>query len=250
MTEQFGAIKETQPIKQQLEAVAEAIWTGRDFEDRIDGMSNPWALYDLASKTFFQDTVEIERALQNNGLCESCSITCLELVRQRQHMPSGVFKSDVHCLLDWKKDMREDHDYSEVDTQQLDYSLTILKPGHDTRSEGVLISTIGRDAIIDVKEVTLTEDAIAFLYTTAYGKDFIEEMTNYMTSGPVRIVLFNRQNIGQELNRTKKIIRAQLNTASPMQNNIHMPDSFHEALAQIAYFFPEHRQLLMRELHD
>ena len=233
-------------IKKDIETVASSIWCGELMNDSIRNIRQPWSFYEIASKTQFQQSDSILTALQNIDGCETCKACCSELIRSKEHMPSEIFASDECCLLDWKQDMRKDHhSYEEVTERQLDFTMSILKPGHDSNTRSSLL--LASDAIIVAeKTVKLTPDDVAFLYTSAYGKDFIEDLIEYMTSDEVEILLLNSPDIGSRQNDIKHQVRSSLRSDSPMNNNLHLPDSFHESLAQLTYFFPEESNLYAR----
>jgi len=239
--------KSPAPLKQQVERIASDIWFDSLKESDLNNFQNPWALYELASKTQFRNTAGIELALNNNDMCGTCQACCIELIQSRQHMPAEIFKSDECCLLAWKQEMRENHDEVTEPGPQLDYTITILKPDSDPNAELAIISALSPGEIIASKEVKLSDSDIAFLYTSAYGKDFIDNLLEYMTSGSVKILLLYRPDIGIDQNKLKKAVRLSLETSDPLRNNIHFPDSIHESLAQSTYFFPEESQIYVKQ---
>jgi len=228
-------------VKKDIERTATDIWTGDFTPESLSSFDNPWALHEIASKTHFQDTEHIEEFLMaSETMCDDCRTLCLCLIQDKQHMPADVFVKDDCCLLEWKQAMRADH-HSDTENEepQLDFTITIVKPGAHSDTKDALLSVVGEDAVISSTKKKLTLDDIAFLYTSAYGADFIKNLTEYMTADEVEILLLHTPAIGELQNNLKKQVRRNLQTTDPLRNNIHFPDSFHESLAQSVYFFPE-----------
>ena len=238
-------LKEGAGVKQQIESVASGMWCGEIDTDALRQIDNPWALYEIASKTQFRCTDAILNAFSESQ-CDTCSQCCKELIKSKDHMPPEIFLSDSCCLLGWKQKMRENHDFYETPVRQLDFTMTILKPGHDENTRKALSSFVGDEAIIAEKSMTLNSADVAFLYTSAYGQDFMQDLMDYMKSDTVQILLLNMPDIGKGQNDLKRELRTRLSCPDPMRNNVHFPDSFHEALAQSTYFFPEESSLYVR----
>lgn len=239
-------ILESRPgVKQRIEAVASDIWCGKIDADALAQIVNPWALYEVASKTQFRHTDEI-LSIFSNLQCDTCSQYCIKLVESQEHMPPDIFLSDSCCLLEWKLQMRENHDFYKIPTRQLDFTMTILKPDCDKNTRKVLSSLVGDEAIIAEKDIVLDSADIVFLYTSAYGQDFMHNLIDYMKSDTVQVLLLNIPDIGKNQNELKRKIRSHLSCSDPMRNSIHFPDSFHESLAQSTYFFPAESRLYVR----
>lgn len=235
------------PIKQRLEAIATGIWLDDVDRESLKEITNPWAFYEIASKTQFRRTDDILSELtQLTGLCDRCVGCCRELITAKEHMPVDVFVSDECCLLDWKKEMRQNHDYFENTGPQLDFTIAIIKPNNDPNTLQTLQDVLSEGQIVAAIDKQLTEEDIAFLYTSAYGRQFMQELIGYMTSIPVQVLLLRDNDIGLRQNEMKTQIRLRLTAPDKLHNNIHFPDSFHESLAQSTYFFPKESRIYAR----
>lgn len=238
-------LKEEVRVKQQIESVASDMWCGEVDTDTLRQIDSPWALYEIASKTQFRYTDEI-LGVFTDSQCDTCSQCCIELIESQEHMPPEIFLSDSCCLLEWKQQMRVNHSFYEAPIRQLDLTMTILKPGRDKNTRRALDSLAGESTIIAEREMMLDPADIAFLYTSAYGQDFMRDLMDYMKSDTVQILLLNIPDIGKHQDELKRNLRSLLDCPDPMRNNVHFPDSFHEALAQATYFFPEESNLYVR----
>jgi len=135
--------------------------------------------------------------------------------------------------------MRADHDAPVQSHLKTNRTITIIKPQSDPRTRMVLEEALGRDAIVAERVHTMTEEDVAFLYTTAYGMEFIRDLIRYMTSAESKLLLIEMPGINNMQDALKRFVRRQLLSFGLLRNNIHFPDSISESLAQIEYFFPE-----------
>jgi nucleoside-diphosphate kinase len=131
----------------------------------------------------------------------------------------------------------------------LEETITIIKPNAVKNGDiGHIISRYEKEGF-DIKEIKMTKmsksDAEMF-YMEHKGKPFFEELTTYMSSGPVVVlkvqgdgaIYENRQLIGDTNPQTAKpeTLRA-LYGQSKARNSLHGSDSLDAANREIEFFF-------------
>ena len=129
-------------------------------------------------------------------------------------------------------------------------TLSIVKP--DGVSKGVIGDVLMRFErselnVVAMKMLTLSAEEVGGFYEVHRGKPFYEDLKDYMSSGPVVVMVLQGENA---VSRTREIMGAtnpseaapgtiRADHAESIERNIvHGSDSTESAAYEIAYFFP------------
>jgi nucleoside diphosphate kinase len=237
MTNPFLSSPEQPPLKYHLEDVAARVWLGETVLGDVS-FQHAWSLHEIASKTSFVQTEPLLEAVDGTGSCDPCKAICRDLIETERHMPFDIFEEEPCCLYDWKVEMRANHEVVHESWPRFDQTIALVKPDSDPHTLPVIRDHLGEGAILAEESVRLGDRDVAFLYSTAYGRSFIRTLVDYMTSDGITAVLLEAPDIGNRQNDLKKFVRANTLVQNALRNNVHVPDSLHEAFAQRQYFFP------------
>lgn len=135
----------------------------------------------------------------------------------------------------------------------IERTLAIIKPDAAERKLiGKIISRYEEEGfrIVAMRRERLTVDDAGDFYMEHKGKPFYESLVNYMISGPVILMVLERENAIQK-NREVMGATNPANAApgtirkayglSIEKNSVHGSDSPSSAAREIEFFFPDHR---------
>jgi nucleoside-diphosphate kinase len=131
------------------------------------------------------------------------------------------------------------------------YTLLIIKPDAVERNLiGEIIRRVEADQFIvkDIKRLTLSKERAQEFYAVHTGKDFYDDLVEYMSSGPIVTMALERYNAVTALRNlvgaTKPsdarpgTVRKDLGV-DHTRNSVHAADSDENAKREIEFFFPE-----------
>lgn len=239
---------ETESTKFRIDLIIASVWEAysRSFSLTInpDILKNisVWGIYETALKTqfHFKDYVEnIDGTLEISIGCKLCKQEVSMLLVNESPINERIYCSECPCLMEWKKDMRLNH-FTAVTWAPFNYTVMMVKPHVVAAKRDKALNIIGADCdFLMHKTIILNTSDIAFLYSTAYGKQFLRDQINYYSSGKSEVYLIKGDDIVERQEGIKKQIRESLGVADPRRNIVHFPDSLGETYSQIAYFFGE-----------
>lgn len=128
-------------------------------------------------------------------------------------------------------------------------TLAIIKPDIvEKRKVGEVISILENHFnIVEMKMVRLSKEMATEFYKEHIGKEFLDRLINFMTSGPVVVLVIEGENAVKRLREVvgdtdpKKskpgTIRNLYGEGLP-RNAIHASDSEESAIREINFFFP------------
>jgi len=214
-----------------------------DEQSQLEQGIPAWGLFDVLCKTNFHllDIVEPKELLvPGRDGCGRCCQQVIDLAYTHTMISRPIYEKEFVCLQNWKKSMRGRGPITDKPAD-FPYTIAILKPGFfGVVDRQVDLFLKAKDVeVVERRQLVLSPDDIAFLYSTAYGKSFIEKQVDYYTSDRSEVMLLKGENIVNEQNRLKVEAREKLLVSDIRKNAIHFPDSLAESYAQIFYFFGE-----------
>jgi nucleoside-diphosphate kinase len=141
---------------------------------------------------------------------------------------------------------------AQTSTQTLEQTLSIIKPDAVAENQiGNIIEYFEREGLVVVaaKMVHLTADQAKNFYAVHKDKPFYMELVNFMTSGPIFVMVLEGENA---VSRNREIMGAtdpakaapgtiRYDFATSIERNaVHGSDSLDTAKKEIAFFFKPH----------
>lgn len=132
-----------------------------------------------------------------------------------------------------------------------DYTLAIIKPNAvKNKKTGPILAMINEAGfrISALKMTHLTKEQAQAFYTVHIGKPFYEGLVEFMSTGPVVVMILNRENAVEEFrkligetdpSKAKDGTIRKIFATSLQMNAIHGSDSPENAIKEAAFFFSE-----------
>jgi len=136
-------------------------------------------------------------------------------------------------------------------SNRIEQTLAIIKPDAvRAKNTGKIIDRIEQEGftIIDLKKVQLDKEGAEKFYEAHKNKKFFNDLVNFMTSGPVVVMILEKQNAikaWREFMGSTNPVEAKEGTirkqfgSNVEQNATHGSDSFDAAIREIKFFFFE-----------
>jgi nucleoside diphosphate kinase len=205
-----------------------------------------WSWYDVARRTAYHinsilNTEELKGMLAASSGCEKCKKKALAKIENREPMTKNFYYDHAKCLLNWKRKMRARSEKKDLKWPRFDHTICVFKPRSSETERAAILEFLSKRKIKIVKRLKkhMTNEDVGSIYSTAYGTDFLNRQLAYYTAAESEIVLLNGHDIVNLQNELKKEARIILNANDKINNIIHFPDSFGEAIYQLQYFFGE-----------
>ena len=132
-----------------------------------------------------------------------------------------------------------------------DYTLAIIKPNAvKNKKTGPILAMINEAGfrISALKMTHLTKEQAQAFYAVHIGKPFYEGLVEFMSTGPVVVMILNRENAVEEFrkligetdpSKAKDGTIRKIFATSLQMNAIHGSDSPENAIKEAAFFFSE-----------
>lgn len=135
-------------------------------------------------------------------------------------------------------------------TKNIEYTLAIIKPDAvQSKKTGKIIDRIEQEKfeIIKIKKLKLTPQQAEGFYSVHKNKPFFKNLVNYITSGPIIVMILQKENAIEEWRKLMGETnpeKAEENTLRNIfgtdieKNAVHGSDSPQTAKKEIYFFFP------------